>query len=287
MDEQLRRKLVKTNMNCHFRVRSIVTIIVSLALAVSVQAADSANDLAAAVRAKEQGSSFVRVRMQIGAGENQVLQLQIKSRVSDATSDIVYQVLFPKERKGESVMLHRSGEKFSGSALTVPNTVKPIGEMTQPLFGSDLSYEDIIDNPFRWSQQAIVGNEAVDNFACQILESKPGKDHHSSYGSVKTWVDPRRMVPLRIEKYDSSGKLVRRINITRVLLDGSDSLPADFKVYGPKGTVTAIMGSRIKRGVNYSDAEFSADGLKQLNAPPGSGQEWFKSAAASDFPFAD
>lgn len=237
-------------------------------------AAESASDIAAALRAKEEGSTFVRVRMRIGTGENQILQLQIKSRVSNATSDIAYQVLFPKERKGEAVLLHRSEEKFSGTTFTPPNTVRSIasGQMSQPLFGSDLSYEDIIDNPFRWPQQAIVGTEAIDNIQCQILESKPGKGHSSSYSSVKTWVDPRRLVPLRIEKYDSSGKVLRRINITRVLLDGNDSLPADLKVYGPRGTVTEITGSRIKRGVTYADTEFTAEGLKQLAAPPGSPQ---------------
>src|SRR5262245_6237885 len=233
-------------------------------------AAESASDLAAALRAKEAGSTFVRVRMQ--TGENQILQLQIKSRVSNATSDIVYQVLFPKERKGEAVLLHRSGEKFSGTTFTPPDTVKPIGsgQMNQPLFGSDLSYEDIIDNPFQWTQQTIVGTEAIDNIQYQILESKPGKGHSSSYSSVKTWVDPRRLVPLRIEKYDNSGKVLRRINITRVLLDGNDSLPADLKVYGPRGTVTQITGSRIKHGVTYADIEFTPQGLKQITARPGS-----------------
>jgi hypothetical protein len=235
-------------------------------------AADAGADLAAGLRAKEQGSTFVRVRMQIGGGENQVFQIQVKSRVSDATSDIVYQILFPKERKGESVLLHRSGEKFTGTTFAPPNTVRPIGsgQMTQPLFGSDLSYEDIIDSPFRWTQQAIIGTELIDNIPCQILQSKPGKGHSSSYSSVKTWVDPRRLVPLRIEKYDSADKLVRRINITRVLLDGSDSLPATLKIYGARGTTTEIDGSRIKRGVTYGDTEFTPDGLKQLSAPPNS-----------------
>jgi hypothetical protein len=206
--------------------------------------------------------------------EAQVLQLQIKSRVSKATSDIVYQVLFPKERKGEAVLLHRSGEKVSGTTFTPPDTVRPIasGQMNQPLFGGNLSYEDIIDNPFRWPRQAIVGTEPIDNIQCQILESKPGKDHTSSYSSVKTWVDPRRLVPLRIEKYDSSGKVLRRINTTRVLLAGNDSLPADLKIYGPRGSVTEITGSRIKRGVTYPDTEFTPEGLKQLTPPPGSPQ---------------
>ena len=258
-------------MTLHFPIRSVTAICLGLFLLPHFTfAAESASDLATALRSKQEGSSFVRIRMQLGNGA--ILQVQIKSRVSRETSDIVYQLLFPKERKGEGVLLHRSGEKFSGTVFNPPNTVKPISaeQMKEPLFGSDLSYEDIVDNPYRWSQQTIVGNEMVDTFPCQILESKPGKGHDSSYASVKTWVDPRRMVPLRIEKYDASGKMVRRINTTRVLLDGGDSLPADLKVYGPSGTVTQITGSRIKRGVTYADTEFTPDGLKQLAAPQGS-----------------
>jgi hypothetical protein len=235
-------------------------------------ATESAPDLAGRLRAKQEGSTFVRVRMQIVSG--QTFQLQIKSRVSRQTGDVVYQMLFPKERKGEAVLLHRSEEKFTGTLFIPPNTVRPIasGQMNQPLFGSDLSYEDIIDSPYRWSLQAIVGTEVIDGTSCQVLESKPGKGHNSSYSSVKTWVDPRRLVPLRIEKYDTSGKVVRRINTTRILLDGNESLPADLRVYGPNGTVTEITGSRIKRSVSYPETEFTSEGLKQLNAPSASSE---------------
>lgn len=232
---------------------------------------NAASELASKVRAKENGSTFIRVRME--TAQKEVLQLQIKSRVSGGSSDIVYQILFPKERKGESVLLHRSGNKFSGTAFTPPNNFKPIdsGGMSQSLFGSDLSYEDIIDSPFAWGQQTIVGNEDVNGTPCQILQSKPG-DHTSSYSSVKTWVDPRRFVPLRIEKYDASGKVIRRINTTRVMLDGDESIPANLSVQGPRGGTTEIDGSRIKRGVTYADAELTREGLKQLSAPPGSPQ---------------
>lgn len=275
MVEQTSKRFVELLMNLHFRIRRACFVGVCLGVAIPyvASAADTASELAAKLRAKQSGSMFVRIRMEIGSGEKQTLQVQIKSRVSDADGHIVYQILFPKERKGESVLLHRSGHKFSGTVFTPPNNLKPIGsaEMKQSLFGSDLSYEDIIDSPFAWSQQAIVGTEDQDGTLCQILESKPGKGHTSSYSSVKSWVDSRRLVPLRIEKYDSSGKVVRRINTTRVLLQGGDSLPVDLKVYGPGGSVTQITGSRLKRGVSYADAEFTPEGLKQLNAPPGSG----------------
>jgi outer membrane lipoprotein-sorting protein len=275
MAEQISKCFVELLMNFHFRIRKMcfVGICLGLALPCVAFAADTASELATKLRAKQSGSMFVRIRMEIGSGQNQTLQIQIKSRVSDAAGDIVYQILFPKERKGESVLLHRSGHKFSGTVFTPPNNLKSIGsaEMKQSLFGSALSYEDIIDNPFTWTQQTIAGTEDMDGTPCQILESKPGKGHTSSYSSVKSWIDSRRLVPLRIEKYDSSGKVVRRINTTRVLLEGGDSLPVDLKVYGPSGSVTYITGSRLKRGVSYADTEFTPEGLKQLNAPSGSG----------------
>ncbi|PYJ13353.1 MAG: hypothetical protein DME93_03920 [Verrucomicrobia bacterium] len=144
-------------MNFHFGIRRtcFVGICLGLAFPYVASAADTASELAARLRSKQSGSMFVRIRMEIGSGEKQTLQIQIKSRVSDAAGDIVYQILFPKERKGESVLVHRSGHKFSGTLFTPPGNLKPIGsaEMKQSLFGSDLSYEDIIDSPFAWSQQ--------------------------------------------------------------------------------------------------------------------------------------
>jgi hypothetical protein len=254
-------------MNRHFiRTHIVAAICLCAALSRFASAAEPGSELAGKLRAKEAGSTLVRIRMQDGTG--QTLQVQIKSRVSNATADIVYQILFPKERKGESVLLHRSGSKFTATLFKPPGTLKQVGaaEMNQSLFGTDLSYEDIVDSPFAWSQQAIVGTQDVGRFPCQILESKPGNGHASSYASVKTWVDPKRMVPLQIEKYDSSGKVVRRINITRMLLDGGDSLPADLEVSGPGGSVTHITGSSIKRGLNFPEAEFTPDGLKELKA---------------------
>jgi Outer membrane lipoprotein-sorting protein len=70
--------------------------------------------------------------------------------------------------------------------------------MNESLFGSDLSYEDVIENFYAWEHQAIAGTEVVDRVSCLILESKPSQSDHSTYASVRSWVDPRRFVPLRV-----------------------------------------------------------------------------------------
>src|SRR3954468_7017934 len=122
-------------MNRHLtRANLFATICLCLALTPFASAADSGSDLAAKLWAKESGSKFIRIRIQAGSD---TLQVQIKSRVAGSVSDIVYQILFPKERKGESVLLHRSGHNFSGTLFAPPNNLKSIesAEMKQSLFG--------------------------------------------------------------------------------------------------------------------------------------------------------
>ena len=75
--------------------------------------------------------------------------------------------------------------------------------MNEALFDSDLSYQDAVENVYAWKKQAIVGSETVRGTACQILESKPDAASDSTYARVRSWIDPVRLVPLRLEKYSS------------------------------------------------------------------------------------
>ena len=234
----------------------------------------SARDLAARLNAWQQdGASYVRLRMVVSQPSGKsALQIQIKARRTKTTTEVVYQILWPKERKGESVLLRNTGGRSaSGSIFIPPATLRPLdaSQMKEPLFGSDLSYEDLVDNFFSWEQQAIVGTEDVDGVSCHILESKPGKGDRSSYGSVRTWVDARRLVPLRIEKYTASGGLARRIETSNVVTDDvGRQVPANLTVRGSrKNSVTEIDGSRIKHDVTYGDKQFEPGALKELTIP--------------------
>lgn len=234
----------------------------------------TASELAERLNAgREPGTTYVRARLEVKGEPGTVLQLQIKERRSRDGGEVLYQVLWPKERKGEAVLLRRSGHSVSGTLFSPPDTVTPLGasQLTQPFFGSNLSYEDMMENFFGWSQQAIVGTDTVNAVKCPILESKPGKGERASYGKVRSWIDTRRMIPLRVEKYSPSGKLVRRIDIKRVATDSRDRhIPADLIVHGPGGgSVTELDGSRIKHGVAFTEREFTPEGMKELSVPRG------------------
>ncbi len=261
--------------------RLIARTVVSCALlALPAHAAEapaiSAKDLAAQLSALQQdGSSFVRLKLSAkpAAGAAKFsLQLQIKQRRTQGSTEVVYQVLWPKERLGEAVLVKQSGNgAASGALFTPPNTVRTLNaaQMKEALFGSDLSYADVVENFFAWDNQTLVGTEVVDRVNCQILESKPGKGQRSTYSGVRTWVDARRLVPLRIEKYLPSGALARRLDTRDVATDDRGrSVPANLTVTSPQqGSTTDLEGSKLKHGVALTDRDFTPEGIKEITTP--------------------
>jgi Outer membrane lipoprotein-sorting protein len=235
----------------------------------------SAKDLAASLFALQDGASYVRLRLEVkqpGDTTKIALQLQIKESRTRSASDLVYQVLWPKERKGESVLLHKAdGSAPTGSLFLPPDKLRPLNasQMNEALFDSDLSYQDVIENFFGWENQTIVGTETLNRVSCIILESKPGKGNPSNYARVRSWIDARRLVPLRVEKYLPSGELARRIDTTRVATDDRGRfIPAELTVHGlHQDSVTNLDGSRIRHDVAYKDREFTPEGLMEVTTP--------------------
>ena len=251
----------------------VFSLLFSLALA-SAAAELSPKELASAVAAKQEGDAYVRLRLQVkpsGSAADETLQLQIKERRTQSATDLVYQVLWPQPRKGESVLLHQgAGQAASGSLFTPPDKSQSLtaSQLREPFFGSDLSYLDVIEDPLSWDNQAIVGTEAINGVTCTILESKPDKGE-SEYAKVRSWIDPNRLIQMRIEKYLPSGELRVRIETSRVSNDDKGRpIPANLTVRNPKqGSATELDGSRIKHNVTFSDSEFTPEGLKQVSAP--------------------
>ena len=252
---------------------SVFSLLFSLVLASSAVEL-SPKELAAAVAAKQEGDAYVRLRLQVkpsGNAADETLQIQIKERRTKSATDLVYQVLWPQPRKGESVLLHQeTGRSASGSIFTPPDKSQTLtaSQLREPFFGSDLSYLDVIEDPLSWENQTISGTEVVNGVNCTVLESKPNKGE-SEYAKVRSWIDPNRLVLMRIEKYLPSGELRVRIETSRVSNDDKGRpIPANLIVQNPqKGSVTELDGSRIKHNVTFSDSEFTPEGLKQAAAP--------------------
>jgi hypothetical protein len=275
MDLYHTSKRLKTSWLNQFRAITALMGITTITAFVAASGAElSAKDLAAAVSAKQQGDAYVRLRLQVKPSGNaaaETLQIQIKERRTKSATDLVYQVLWPQQQKGESVLLHQeAGSSASGTLFTPPDKSQTLSasQLREPFFGSDLTYLDVIEDPLSWDSQTITGTEAINGVNCTILESKPSKGE-SEYAKVRSWVDPQRLVLMRIEKYLPSGELRVRIDTERVSNDDKGRpIPANLTVQNPKqGSVTELDGSRIRHNIQFSDSEFTPEGLKQVSAP--------------------
>jgi hypothetical protein len=240
------------------------------AAAPAAESESSAKELANQLSAAGQGNALVRAKLEVRAadGSKQVLQLQIKERRTPTSTDLLYQVQWPKERKSEAVILHQdSGAAPRGTVIAPPAAPRALeaSQMDGGLFGSDLSYQDAIENFFAWNEQAIVGSEVINGAQCQILESKPGKSGVSIYSKVRSWVDAKRLIPLRIEKYSGAGAVVRRIDTTYVARDQHDRfIPGKLTVRNPsKNSITEFDGARIEQGVQFTDSDFTAETISK------------------------
>jgi hypothetical protein len=88
---------------------------------------------------------------------------------------------------------------------------------------------------------------------------------------VRSWIDTKRMVPMRVEKFDSAGKPVARVETQQVVRDDAgQNIPAFLSIQNFKrGCVTRLDGSKLRHGVTYQDSDFTAAGLSNMK-PPGS-----------------
>lgn len=260
-----------------YSVSAIVAGVIAVAGTVTAQTQSSqtmsGTELANRVDEMRQGNALIRSRLEIQSadGNKRVLQLQIKERRAKNNTDVLYQVLWPNELKDQTVILHQGPGGAQGSIIVPQQPVRAIksSQMGEGLFGSDLAYQDAVENFLSWKKQAIVGNQAVNSINCQILESQPDDASTSIYAKVRSWIDTQRFIPLRIEKYSPSGEVLRRIDITRVARDEKHHpIPAGLSVRGTrKKSVSQFEGVKIDQDVQFTDADFAP--ANAAKPPPG------------------
>jgi len=119
-------------------------------------------------------------------------------------------------REARTKMLKVRDQLWTYSPST-DRTIQIAGHMLrQSVMGSDLSYEDLMEDPKLQNlyTAAVVGEEALLQRPCWILELKARPGAEPSYHSRKVWVDKDRYLALKEERYATSGKLLKTTEVT-------------------------------------------------------------------------
>lgn len=89
--------------------------------------------------------------------------------------------------------------------------------LRQSVSGSDLSYEDMMENDklVEKYDAVVEGEENYDGRHCLVLKMT-AKTRNVAYHTIRVWVDPERWLPLKEERYAKRGKLLKTFIITDV-----------------------------------------------------------------------
>jgi len=157
---------------------------------------------------------IMTVRMEIeGSRGTRTMQSKIWSE-GDSRSFTEY--LSPAREKGTK-MLKLENQLWIFSPATDRIMQLSGHALRQSVMGSDMSYEDMMnDTPLLERYKAeVTGQETIDSRACWVLTLTAIKPDVNYY-TQKMWIDQERYVPLKMDLFAKSGKLLKRTTLSDV-----------------------------------------------------------------------
>jgi outer membrane lipoprotein-sorting protein len=179
--------------------------------------------------------------------------------------DSFTEYLAPPREKGTKML--KLGDQLWTYSPSTDRTILISGHMLrQSVMGSDLSYEDMMEDPFLQNiyNAEIVGTDTLSNRPVWILDLKAKKED-ASYDKCKLWVDKERFIPLKENLYAKSGKLLKTIDINEVMnVDGRwVAKTALYKDVLKEGDGTKMIIESIKFDENIPEYIFSKASLRR------------------------
>ena len=173
--------------------------------------------------------------------------------------------LAPPREKG--VKMLKLGDQLWLYSPSTDRTILISGHMLrQSVMGSDLSYEDMMEDPDLNKQYdaQIVAEESIENTECWVLLLK-AKVPDLAYQSRKIWVDKARLVPLKEELFAKSGQLLKQTRFSAFKQFDTRWYPTHvhFKDMLKKGEGTEFILNTIEFDTDIPDHIFSKAGLRR------------------------
>jgi outer membrane lipoprotein-sorting protein len=172
--------------------------------------------------------------------------------------------LDPPRDKGTKML--KLGDQLWTYTPAADRTILIAGNMLrQSVMGSDLSYEDMMEDPRLTNlyTATVAGEEDYEGRPCWILDLVSRGDE-IAYFKRKIWVDKERYVVLREERFAKSGKLLKTTEIKSVERQGDRWVPTRiiFKDVLKEGEGTEFVIKSIEFNASIPDYVFTKASLR-------------------------
>ena len=183
--------------------RKIILLYFVSALSIYSAPVPSANEILASVRmieAQQQIDLQGQLRENDSVIPFRLIQNGPLIRYSFTNPDEVLQLRLGQNSSRLDLVTDTGTEKFAAEKLS------------QKIRGTSLTYEDLAFKFLYWQSARILGEENVRTRNCWKLQLQPPADD-PQYGSILLWVDKDSGTLMRMEGYDSAGKLIKRFEV--------------------------------------------------------------------------
>ena len=176
-------------------------------------------------------------------------------------------VTAPARDKGTAFL--RNGKEIWNWQPTIDRVVKmPPSMMSQSWMGSDFSNDDLVRqtslaNDF---SHKILKSETLDGRDTYVIELIPNRDAAVVWGKIKTWIDKKTYIQIKVEFYDEDGYLINTIYGKNIKTISGRTLATRLEVLPEEepGHKTIIEQNYIKFGVDLSSDFFTVRNIKRV-----------------------
>lgn len=186
-------------------------VLVILCTAIAVRADDDARAILEAARVNPLGNP-ISLSARLRAGTTSV---PFEIRVRDG------KVVYAFENPEQEILLGL-GEDAATLEERRGGRTAPVApaRFDESVRGGLLTYEDLALRFLYWPNPKLVGEESIRSFKAYKIEI-PAPRGQSQYGVVRVWISRDNGAILRMEGYDSSGRLAKRFEVVSAQkLDG-------------------------------------------------------------------
>jgi len=189
------------------------------------------------------------------------MEMKIQAEGSDRAFT---EYLAPAREKGTK-MLKTENQLWIFSPAT-DRVIQISGHMLrQSVMGSDLSYEDMMsDSPLEERYKAeVTGEETLEGRKCWVITLTALKED-VNYFKQQMWVDQERFIPLKVDMFAKSGKLLKRLEFSNVQKIQGRWFPMTmtYKDVLKEGRGTVMTFKEIQFDVKIPAAVFNKSALK-------------------------
>jgi outer membrane lipoprotein-sorting protein len=173
--------------------------------------------------------------------------------------------LAPAREKGTKML--KLEEQLWVYSPATDRIIKISGHMLrQSVMGSDLSYEDMMEDPdlYLLYEAKVVAEEVYLERQCWVLDLL-SKGEDMAYYSRKIWVDKERFVMLKENRYARSGKLLKTTEIKEVIRTHNRWIPKHmvFKDVLKRGQGTEFIMESMDFDAKIPDYIFTKAALRK------------------------